>query len=80
MPNRFCSPGLACALMQRSIQRVVLCVASSNLHKILGAMSGDFLSHTDLLVDLDQSLSCMECPYLQHAINNTEMAARVQDR
>ena len=80
MPNRFCSPGLACALMQRSIQRVVLCVASSNLHIILGLMSEDLLSHTQLLVDLDQSLSSMQCPYLQHDINNTEMGVRVQAR
>ena len=32
MANKFCSVGREWALMQRSIQRVVLCVASSNLH------------------------------------------------
>ena len=31
MPKRFCSCGRECAAMQRSIHRVVLCVASSNL-------------------------------------------------
>ena len=31
MPKRLCSVGRECAAMQRSIQRVVLCVASSNL-------------------------------------------------